>query len=227
MGRRGHGLTDLGARSGREILATEDRLDVLVDNAGAIYPERSETAEGIERTLAVLVVGPCALESGLMPLLQQTPSARVIAVTSGGMYAQPVDLEDLQWTSRPYVGARVYAQGKRIQVALMREWARRSAGGSVSFNAMHPGWADTPGLAESLPGFYRLMRPLLRTADQGADTITWLATNSDLRAPGGRLYLDRRARPFDRVPWTRLGRDDREELWDEIADLAQSEAVST
>ena len=209
------------------VLAAESRLDVLVDNAGAIYPDRGETAEGIERTLAVLVVGPFALVSGLMPLLRRTPSSRVIAVTSGGMYAQPVDLADLQWTNRPYVGARVYAQGKRIQVALMREWARRLAGGSVSFNAMHPGWADTPGLAESLPGFYRLMRPLLRTADQGADTITWLATSPDLSPPGGQLYLDRRPRPFDRVPWTRLGRDEREELWDEIAELAQREAGST
>jgi len=210
-----------------KVLATESRLDMLIDNAGAIFPERGETSEGLERTLAVLVVGPFALVSGLMPLLRRTPSARVIAVTSGGMYAQPVDLADLQWTTRPYVGARVYAQGKRIQVALMREWARRSAGGTVSFNAMHPGWADTPGLAESLPGFYRIMRPLLRTADEGADTIAWLATNPDLHPPGGRLYLDRRARPFDRVPWTRLGRDEREELWEDIAELAQREAIST
>ncbi len=210
-----------------KVLATESRLDVMVDNAGAIYPERGESAEGIERTLAVLVVGPYALLSGLMSLLGSSPSARVIAVTSGGMYAQPVDLADLQWANRPYVGARVYAQGKRIQVTLMREWARRAGRTGVSFNAMHPGWADTPGLAESLPGFYRVMRPLLRSAGEGADTITWLATNPDLQPPGGQLYLDRRARPFDRVTWTRLGREEREELWDEIADLASREAGST
>jgi len=209
------------------VLASESRLDVLVDNAGAIYPERGKTAEGIERTLAVLVVGPFALESGLMPLLRQTPGARVIAVTSGGMYAQPVDLGDLQWADRPYVGARVYAQAKRIQVALIREWARRQRGGDVSFNAMHPGWADTPGLAASLPGFYGAMRGLLRSPEQGADTITWLATTPDMKAPGGKLYLDRRPRPFDRVPWTRLGRDDREELWAEIADLAERQADTT
>lgn len=206
------------------IVAAESRLDVLVDNAGAIFTERGETPEGIERTLAVLVVGPFALISGLMPLLGRTPSARVIAVTSGGMYAQPVDLGDLEWANRPFVGARVYAQGKRIQVALVREWARRYAGGSVSFNAMHPGWADTPGLAASLPGFHRLMRPLLRTPDQGADTIIWLATTQDVSPPGGRLYLDRRARPFDRVPWTRLGRDEREDLWEAISELAKVDA---
>lgn len=54
--------------------------------------------------------------------------------------------------------------------------ARRMAGTGVAFHAMHPGWADTPGLAAALPRFRRVMRPLLRTPEQGADTITWLAT---------------------------------------------------
>ena len=210
----------------QNVLATEKRLDVVVDNAGAIYPERGLTKDGIEKTLATLVVGPFALVSGLLPLLANSPPARVIAVTSGGMYAQRVDLADLQWANRPYVGARAYAQAKRIQVTLMREWARRASPTTVSFNAMHPGWADTPGLAESLPGFYRVMRLLLRSVDEGSDTIRWLATEPDLDPPGGRLYLDRRARPFDRAPWTRLGRDEREELWDEIAELALRETAS-
>ncbi len=65
-----------------------------------------------------------------------------------------------------------------------------------------------------MPGFYRLMKPLLRTPEQGADTIGWLATTPTLAAPGGRLYLDRRPRPFDRAPQTRLSADDRADLWD-------------
>jgi dehydrogenase/reductase SDR family member 12 len=204
-----------------EIAAREDRLDVLVDNAGAIYPERIENDDGIEKTLAILVCGPFALVSGLLPLLRRSGGARVIAVTSGGMYTQPVDLDDLEWRDRPYNGARAYAQAKRIQVALVREWARRYPGAGVSFNAMHPGWADTPGLADSLPGFYRAMKPLLRTPEQGADTIAWLATTPTLPAPGGRLYLDRRPRPFDRAPQTRLDADDRAELWDLITKLTR------
>lgn len=204
----------------RQILETEPRLDLLVDNAGAIYPDRGETADGIERTLAVLVVGPFALSAGLLPLLRQSPDARVIAVTSGGMYTQRVDFDDLGWKSRPFSGPRAYAQAKRIQVALMREWARRMATSSISFNAMHPGWADTPGLADTLPGFYRLMGPLLRSVDEGIETITWLATSPEVRPPGGSLYLDRRPRPFDRVPHTRLNADDRRELWATISELA-------
>ena len=82
---------------------------------------------------------------------------------------------------------------------------------------MHPGWSDTPGLAESLPGFYRVMRPLLRTPEQGMDTIVWLATHPDPAAIDGRLFLDRRPRPFDRVPSTRLSAADRRRLWELVA----------
>jgi dehydrogenase/reductase SDR family protein 12 len=162
------------------VLATEPRLDVLVDNAGAIFPERTVGPDGIEATLATLVVGPFALEAALLPLMARTPGSRIVAVTSGGMYTQPVRLDDLQYEREPWSGPRAYARAKRIQVALMREWSRRLAGAGVdvAVNAMHPGWADTPGLAEALPGFYRHMRRLLRTPAEGADTIVWLATRS-------------------------------------------------
>ncbi len=204
----------------KAILATEPRLDILVDNAGAIYAERGESADRMERTLAVLVVGPFVLASGLLPLLRESADARVIAVTSGGMYTQAVHFDDLQWRVRPFSGPRAYAQAKRIQTALMREWSRRMDGSSISFNAMHPGWAATPGMAESLPGFYGLMGPLLRSVDEGADTIIWLVTSPAIKPPGGRLYLDRRPRPFDRLPQTRLSKAERAEIWATISALA-------
>jgi NAD(P)-dependent dehydrogenase (short-subunit alcohol dehydrogenase family) len=201
------------------ILATESRLDVVVDNAGAIYPERSDGPDGIEATVAVLVAGPFALLAGLLPLLRRTPGARVIAVTSGGMYAQALDLDDLESRRGAYSGARAYARAKRAQTALMREWARRLRADGIAWMAMHPGWTDTPGLAESLPDFYRLMRPVLRTPAEGVDTIAWLATLPDPAAASGRLFLDRRARPFDRVPGTRLTLRDRRRLWDRVVEL--------
>jgi len=204
----------------RRITASEVRLDVLVDNAGAIMPARTEGPDGIEATLALLVVGPFVLVSELLPLLRATPGSRVIATTSGGMYTQALDLDDLQSANRPWSGALAYARAKRAQTALIREWARRLPDTGVTFHAMHPGWADTPGLAETLPGFYRLMRPLLRTAAEGADTISWLATMPDARALNGRLILDRRPRPFDRVPWTRLSAADRRRLWDAVVGLS-------
>jgi NAD(P)-dependent dehydrogenase (short-subunit alcohol dehydrogenase family) len=204
----------------RHIEETETRLDALVDNAGAIFPERHVGPDGIEATLAVLVVGPFVLVSGLLPLLRRTPGARVIAVTSGGMYTQELDLDDLQLTAGPYSGPRAYARAKRAQVALVREWARRLRGSGVTINGMHPGWANTPGLAETLPGFYRAMRPLLRTPAEGADTIVWLAADPAGAAMSGSLYLDRRPRPFDRIPGTRLGAADRRRLWDAVVSLS-------
>ena len=91
----------------------------------------------------------------------------------------------------------------------MREWARRLRGRGVAVNAMHPGWADTPGLAASLPGFHQLIGGWLRSAAEGVDTILWLAAAPDARDTTGRLFLDRRERPFDRIPSTRLTAADR------------------
>ena len=201
-----------------QVLATESRLDVLVDNAGAIYPERRVDPDGIEATFGLMVVGPFALTAGLLPLLRAS-GGRVIAITSGGMYTEALDLDDLGSAAGTWSGARAYARAKRAQTALMREWARRLAGSGVTFDAMHPGWADTPGLADSLPAFYRLMHPLLRTPAEGADTIVWLAAHPAAADATGKLFLDRRQRPFDRAPMTRLSAADRRRLWDLVVGL--------
>ena len=220
-------VADLGSlesvRAGVErVLATEDRLDVIIDNAGAIFAERSESPDGIESTLAVLVVGPFALIAGLMPLLRRTDGARVLAVTSGGMYTQPLHLDDLEWRDEDYSGTRAYARAKRAQVMLIREWARRTSGG-VTFTAMHPGWADTPGLSASLPGFSDVMRPILRSASEGIDSLVWLAAAPVDSALDGALVHDRRARPLDRIPTTRVPASERRELWQRIRALAHIE----
>lgn len=203
------------------ILASEPRLDVVVDNAGAMFPERAESPDGIEATFATMVVGPFALIAGLLPLLRRTGRGRVIAVTSGGMYAQRLDLDDLEWTREAYQGTRAYARAKRAQVALIREWARRIPASEVTFTAMHPGWADTPGLSASLPAFRSLMASILRTPAEGADTIVWLAATVSPLVAHGRLYLDRRARPFDRIPGTRLTAEQRRRFWRAVSRLAR------
>ena len=203
-----------------EISRTNERLDVAVDNAGAIFGERQLSVDGIEATLALLAVGPFALTSGLLPLLRSTSGSRVVAVTSGGMYTQAVPLDDLQYERGTYSGPRAYARAKRVQVALVREWARRLGAADPHVNAMHPGWADTPGISASLPGFYGLMRALLRSPAQGADTAIWLATSAAAAPARGQLFLDRRPRPFDRIPGTRLSAGERERLWSAVTQLA-------
>ena len=204
------------------ILESELRLDVLIDNAGAIFSERTETADGLERTFATLVAGPFALISGLLPLLRRTGGARVVSVTSGGLYLQGLHLDDLQSERQPFDGTRAYAHAKRAQLALTRAWARRIPVSQVTFNAMHPGWADTPGISAALPGFYGLIGRILRTPAEGADTVVWLAADPAPAGMTGRLFLDRRSRPFDRLPFTRTSRPDQEHLWDVVAELSAS-----
>jgi NAD(P)-dependent dehydrogenase (short-subunit alcohol dehydrogenase family) len=226
-GRERHAIVvaDLGTIADAEaaaehIRSTEERIDLVVDNAGAIFPERRVGPDGIEATFALMVVAPFVLVAGLRDRLAAS-HGRVIAVTSGGQYTQGLDLDDLGMARGPWSGPRAYARAKRAQVALVREWNRR-IGTEVSFVAMHPGWADTPGLEGSLPGFRRLMRPILRTPAEGIDTTIWLAglpVAAD-RAIGGRLLLDRRPRPYDRVPGTRLTLADRRELWDRVVAMA-------
>jgi len=207
-----------------EVLATESRLDVLIDNAGAIVPERAIGPDGIEATLATLVIGPFTLVDRLLPLLARTAGSRVIAVTSGGQYAQPLDLDDLQSVRGGYDGTRAYARAKRAQVSLIREWARRFGGRGIRFDSMHPGWARTRGLVDALPTFTRLMGPLLRTPSQGTDSLVWLASAPAERisAANGSLWLDRRPRPFDRLPMTRLSISDRRRLWDLVVGLSDA-----
>ncbi len=205
-----------------QVLATEDRLDVIVDNAGAINRERMVTEDGLEATFATMVAGPFVLIDGLLPLLEAGGDGRVIHVVSGGMYFQSLPLDDLQFERGTFDGTRAYARAKRASTALMREWSRRYHG-RVRFDAMHPGWADTPGLAESLPGFYGFMRPVLRSPAEGTDTIAWLATDPAVGRPFGRLYLDRRPRPYDRLPATRLDARERRNLWETVVSLVDIE----
>ena len=202
-----------------EILEREPRIDVIVDNAGAMIPAREVTDEGFERTFAIMVLGPFTLVSRLLPRLLESPDGRLVAVTSGGMYTQALPLDDLAYERGTYSGAKAYARAKRAQVALIREWGRRLRGAGVIANAMHPGWANTPGLEASLPGFAGLMGGQLRTAAEGVDTVLWLAAAPEARASSGRLFLDRRERPFDRIPSTRLSAADRANLWDAVVEM--------
>jgi dehydrogenase/reductase SDR family member 12 len=205
-----------------------DRLDVLVHNAGVLPPRRTYTADGLELTFATNVIGPFLLTSMLLPSLLAAAPARVITVSSGGMYTARLRPEDPQLKDVPFDGARFYAHTKRAQVALNHVWAERFPATSIAFHAMHPGWVDTPGLRSSLPRFQRLMRPLLRDARQGADTVVWLGTQMDLEPATGGFWHDRAPRPEHRLRSTRETADDRERLWRECERLCTaSESPAT
>jgi NAD(P)-dependent dehydrogenase (short-subunit alcohol dehydrogenase family) len=179
-----------------------ERIHVLINNAGALYNRREETAEGFERTLATDLLSPCLLTRLLWPRLTAQPGARIINVSSGGMYTQKIRPEDLNFARGAYDGATAYARAKRGLVILSEVWAA-ALGDRASVQAMHPGWVDTPGLQSSLPAFYRQVRPLLRTPAQGADTITWLAASPVAGRTTGRFWRDRQPRATHVFPGTR------------------------
>ncbi|MBM7771159.1 NAD(P)-dependent dehydrogenase (short-subunit alcohol dehydrogenase family) [Actinokineospora baliensis] len=188
-------------------------LDVLVHNAGSLPPSRSETPEGNEITLATHVLGPFLLTGLLRPALAAA-RGRVIFVTSGGMYAARLHSEDPQYRHGEYKGGKAYARTKRMQVVLAEQWAQRLTDDGISVHSTHPGWADTPGVTGSLPGFNKVMGPLLRTPAQGADTIVWLAAADKPGHSSGGFWHDRRVRPTHYLPWQHDDPQDRKELWD-------------
>ncbi|HEY1509198.1 MAG TPA: SDR family NAD(P)-dependent oxidoreductase [Solirubrobacteraceae bacterium] len=197
------------------------RLDVLVNNAGVLTHERKLSRDGIELTLATNVVGPFLLTKLLVGALQASAPARVVNVSSGGMYTQRLATDDLQSAHGRFRGAAAYARSKRVQVVLSELWAQRLADTGVVVNAMHPGWVDTPGLRDSLPGFRRLVGPLLRTPEQGADTIVWLAAAPRAATESGGFWFDRTRRPTHLLPWTSESETDRRRLWAGIERLSR------
>ena len=202
-------------RAADEVLERHDRLEVLVHNAGALSDTRQLSPQGIELTVASQVVGPFLLTTLLLPLLQRSAPARVITMSSGGMYAAGLEVEHLLMGD-DYKGSEQYARAKRAQVTLNEMWAQRAPGGGVVFHAMHPGWADTPGVRDALPTFRKVVGPLLRSPEQGADTLVWLAADDGAPLAGsGSFWLDRKQRPIHKLPSTR--RSDtaarRRELW--------------
>ena len=188
----------------REILSFKPRIDVLVNNAGALFAEHGETTEGFERTLAINLLAPWRLTEDLLPALRQS-SARVINVASGGMYLQPLKLDDMGFEKELFDGTKAYARCKRALVALTEHWAAQTENRGMQFHAMHPGWAATPGVARSLPAFHRKLEGRLRDARMGADTICWLGSTRALE-PGhnGLFWFDREPHPTAVLPKTRV-----------------------
>jgi len=213
-------MSDLtGVKAAAEQIATYPRLDALIHNAGALLNEYTQAVGGHEMTFSAHVLGPHLMTNTLLPLLAATDGSRVITVTSGGMYAEKLNMDAVEMGREGYDGVRAYARAKRAQVVLNQQWAIRHGQESL-FHATHPGWADTPGVVESLPGFHKVMGPFLRNPQQGADTMEWLATSPEPLRSNGLLWLDRAPRPTSKLPWTRTSDADAAALWELVDSLA-------
>lgn len=204
------------------VLADHDRLDVLIHNAGALTNERRDAPDGTEATVASQVVGPFLLTGLLLEQLAASTPARVLTMASGGMYTAALTVSALEMSADEYKGAEQYARAKRAQVTLNEMWAERFGNLGIRFHALHPGWADTPGVDAALPTFAKVMGPLLRTAEQGADTLVWLAADDTPLESNGGFWLDRRPRSTHKLRSTRTPdtADRREQLWNWVSETS-------
>jgi dehydrogenase/reductase SDR family protein 12 len=215
-------VADLGSIEETESLAERirertHRVDALVHCAGVLEHQYVLSEDGIETTAAVHVVGPHVLTSRIAPLLARSAPSRVVWVSSGGMYAQRLEVDGLEPDPNRYRGTVAYAQAKRAQVVLSGLWNDRLETAGISSFAMHPGWVNTAALSDGLPSFSRVLRPILRDPSEGADTVVWLAGGSagswaEPGEPG--IWLDRRRRKAQRWPIRGQDPDEARKLWD-------------
>lgn len=194
-------------------------LDVLINNAGCMVHPRQVTKEGFEVNFATNTVGTYVLTTCLIAVLEKSEEPRVITVSSGGMLVQKLEVNDLQCEKGPYDATMVYAQNKRQQVVMTEQWAKMKT--NIHFSVMHPGWADTQAVRMAMPEFYGFMKTKLRSPEQGADTVVWLAVSkAAISHPSGLFFQDRTA-VATHLPlaWTRSSPDEDEAFMETLQQL--------
>jgi retinol dehydrogenase 12 len=178
-----------------EFRATHDRLDLLLNNAGAIFSQRELTSEGLERTLALNHLAYFVLTEELLPLLKASAPARIVNVSSDAHMGMRVDVDDLNYARGRYRPFVAYGRSKLMNILFTRELARRLAGTGVTANAMHPGFVRS-GFGQNNAGFLgrfiKLGFPFARTPERGARTLVWLATSPAVEGVTGKYFHDER-----------------------------------
>jgi len=192
-------LADLASQAGVRSLAEEfrrryDRLDVLVNNAGLVQSTRTETPDGLETTFAINHLAPFLLTNLLLDLLKKSAPSRIVTVSSEAERWGNIDFDDLQ-SEKSYRGFPVYGMTKLANIMFTYELAERLEGTGVTATCMHPGAVNTRfGTNNRGPMtiLFRLSKPFMRTPEQGADTVIWLATSPEIEGVSGRYYSDRK-----------------------------------
>jgi NAD(P)-dependent dehydrogenase (short-subunit alcohol dehydrogenase family) len=192
-------LSDLASQAEVRALAEGfrrryDRLDVLVNNAGLVQSTRTESPDGIETTFAINHLAPFLLTNLLLDVLKESAPSRIVTVSSEAERWGNLDFEDLQ-SRKKYRGFPVYGMTKLANIMFTYELAERLKGTGVTATCMHPGAVNTRFGADStgpMTILFRLSKPFMRTPEQGADTLIWLASSPEVEGLSGRYYSDRK-----------------------------------
>jgi NAD(P)-dependent dehydrogenase (short-subunit alcohol dehydrogenase family) len=205
-------------RLAHEFRRSRDRLDVLVNNAGVVHSRRVETADGLEATLAINHLAPFLLTNLLLDVLEASAPSRVLTVSSEAERWGNIDFEDLQ-SKRGYKGFPVYGMTKLMNIMFTFELAERLRETGVAANCMHPGAVAT-NFGKNNRGpmalFFRVAKPFMRTPEQGAETLVWLASAPDLEGVSGKYFSDRKEIEAKRIAYDAAAR---ERLWEASEEL--------
>ena len=198
LGHRVH-LADLSSMAetrklGAAIAASEPRIDVLINNAGALFSHRRVTSEGLELTFALNHMAYFVLTEALRDTLIASAPARIVSTSSAAHQGASLDFSDLQ-SAKGYRGFNVYGRSKLANILFTRELARRLAGTGVTANCLHPGAVATR-FGDSSGGMVGLLLPVLRlffiSPDEGADTIVYLASSPEGAEATGAYFVKRK-----------------------------------
>ncbi len=193
-------------RVGSAIAAAEPRVDVLVNNAGALFDRRIAVEGGFEKTFALDHLSYFVLTDALLPSLRAAAPSRVVSTSSEGHRFAALDFSDLQ-AARGYSGWTAYCRAKLANVLFTRELSRRLAGSGVTATCFHPGFVasrfgdETGGALRPLFGLAKSL--LAVTPEKGAETLVWLATAPEVEGRSGGYYSGRKPKKTSRA-----GQDD-------------------
>ncbi len=206
-------------RVGEEIAAREPRVDVLINNAGAMFARRQVTDDGLEMTFATNHMAYFVLTHMLRERLLAAGAARVVSTASHAHKGMKLDFADLQMAKK-YSGFRAYGRSKLCNILFTRELAKQLAGTGVTANSLHPGFVNTRfgdnsggGIGAAVFGF---LKKFALSAENGAETIIWLASaDAPAKVSGAYFYKCKETEP------TAEARNDESarRLWQETAKL--------
>ena len=179
----------------QEFLARYKRLNVLINNAGVFCMKREETEEGFEKMMGVNHLGHFLLTHKLLPLLEKTPKARIINVSSDAHYSAELDLDDLHFKRRKYSGIKAYGASRLATVFFTQELAERLKEKGITVNSLHPGHVDTNMWdlwREKRKWYYSLLHGIIKlflvSAEEGAQTSIYLASSCEVKGITGKYF---------------------------------------
>jgi NAD(P)-dependent dehydrogenase (short-subunit alcohol dehydrogenase family) len=206
-------------RLAREIAAAEPRIDVLINNAGALFGTRQVTEDNLEMTFALNHMAYFVLTHGLRERLSASAQARIINTASNAHRGSALDFTDLQ-SQKSFSGVKVYGRSKLCNILFTRELSRRWSGQGITANSLHPGFVATR-FGDASGGWLARAVGLAKTfaisPEKGAETLVYLAASPEVAGVSGEyFYQSRPATP------TREARDDAaaKRLWMESAKIA-------